>query len=788
MRRMIRCCSVLLLLAFPAVAAPRTTTKAAPAAARLLAPEPMTPSSGGYLDFGTAVSWRPVEGADSYSVELCADAACSRVVDRASNLTRTWWQPKIPRTGAYYWRVTANSASRGSAASSVAPLTVALTIRGGIFDDPRAISLRQSFMPVAGARVRIYRDGSTSQPMATLTTNAAGIYEFHTNDPGVYWVAADSRSIRGGSNDRTWAEQTYAPPGGICTKLDGSTYERTPAGACFGGRIIGKSDDASSFATSRHVARVDLRDVADNVDFAFSFNAVTSLDDYDSDDRPIQGSLRQFVTNANAIQGPNEMRFVPLVRAVEAKTKNLVGVAPQWWTIALKRPLPELRDAGTAIDGMAFSFVAPNSPLIPNRGRVGTEQAPAARTVGDVERRLSPELEVVLPGEEGVVCGGSCSVRNIAVNGAASSIVIRAAGSTIEHAIVGAHADATAIGKTGTAGIQLERGVTSVHDVYIADQRTGGIVVANADAHVRAERAEITRCGQPEGGAGIVLLSDDSTVRSSLLEQNFGAGIVLGLPTGGSPVRRNAVDSCTISGNAFGIVLSPGASENRIVSNIVMWNRFGGIVVAPFENAAVPARNRIDGNRFNENGGRPIALDPKHPDYEAMAESASCDRRAAQANGGIAPPHIASVRLTRDAQDREVIVVDGETCPGTTVQLYQSYATSGVRSGGETVTKIHGTSQELKEKETIVARNNEVLPSIGEFNPIASALTADGKFQFTVPVIRPKADVKPRPDQEFEFRFADFAVVDPADTAFTALAIDAEGNTSELGVRHLVER
>ncbi|HWS73251.1 MAG TPA: right-handed parallel beta-helix repeat-containing protein, partial [Thermoanaerobaculia bacterium] len=306
--------------------------------------------------------------------------------------------------------------------------------------------------------------------------------------------------------------------------------------------------------------------------------------------------------------------------------------------------------------------------------------------------------------------------------------------------------------------------------------------------HVRAERAEITRCGQPEGGAGIVLLSDDSTVRSSLLEQNFGAGIVLGLPSGGPGVKRNVIDSCTISGNAFGIVLSPGASENRIASNVVMWNRFGGIVVAPFESASVPTRNRIEANRFNENGGRPIALDPKHPDYEAIAESASCERRAAQANGGIAPPHITSVRLQRDAEEREIIVVQGETCPGRTVQLYQSYATSDIRGGTPAVTKIHGTTAELKAKETLTAQSNEVLPSIGEFNPIASATAADGKFQFTVPVIRPTIGAKPRPDQEFEFRFADLARVDPADTAFTALAIDAEGNTSELGSRHLVER
>jgi len=785
---MIRCCSfMLLLLTLPVLAAPKAArTSASPP---LPAPRLMHPAAGGYVDIGTAVSWRPVEGADSYTVELCADAACTRVVERAANVTKPYWTPALKNVGSYFWRVTANAAGRAPASSGIAPFAVALTIRGGVFNDPRVLALRENFLPIAGARVHVYRDGAPPQRVATLTTNPAGVYEFHTNNPGVYWIAVDSKSIHWpGTGANVWAEQTAGPPGAICTKLDGTTYERVPAGACFGGRALGTSDDASSFAGSKHVARIDLQDTTTEADFGFSFNVVTSLEDYDSDDKPMQGSLRQFLTNANGVEGPNAMRFVPLVRAQESPTKNIIGVAPQWWTIRLRRPLPELRDPETAIDGIAYSFVAPNSPLAANRGRVGTEQAPTARTVGDVERRLSPELEIVATGEEGIVCTGVCEVRNIALYGATSSIVIRAASATIEHAIIGAHADATAVGKTGTAGIQLERGLTTVHDVYIADQRTGGIIAATADAHLRAERAEITRCGEPQGGAGIVLLSDESTILSSLLEQNFGAGIVLGLPTGGTPVRKNHIEECTISGNAFGIVISPGATENRISTNIVMWNRFGGIVVAPFEAAVAPARNRIEANRFNENGGRPIALDPKHPDYEAVPESASCERRAGQANGGIAPPHITSVRLLRDEQNREIIVIDGETCAGRTVQLYQSYATTHIRTGSPEVTKIHGTTDDLKSKETIVARANETLPSIGEFNPISSTVAAGGKFQFTVPVIRPRTDTKPRDDQEFEFRFTDMAVADPADTAFTTLAIDADGNTSELGLRHLVER
>jgi hypothetical protein len=777
MSRSIRTIAVLLLLALPSAAAP-----ARPVPPPLLPPPRIiAPQADGYLDLGTALAWREVEGADSYHVEICADSSCARVLDHAAGIQKTYWQPTLQKPGSYFWRVTVSGGQTGP----TVPFTIALTISGTIFDDPPAVALHERFVPIPGAVVRVYRDGAGDHPLATLRTGTAGWYAFHAAEPGVYWIAVDSRSI---GSAPAWAEQTYAPAGGVCTQIDGTTYERSPAGPCFGGRLIGKSDDASSLATSKHVARVALRDVAPGTDFAFSFNVVTALDDYDSDDHPIQGSLRQFVTNANAVRGPNEMRFVPRVKASETPNKTIVGIPAVWWTIQLRRPLPELRDPGTAIDGRAYSFVAPNSPLDPNRRRIGSEERTTAKSSSDVEKWLNPELEIVAPGDEGIVCSASCAVRNLALYGAASSIVLRA-DAAIERVIVGAHADATALGKFGTAGIQIEEGTTSAREVYVADQRTGGIVVTAAGARLAAERVEINRCGDPQSGAAIVLLSDGSTIHSSVLEQNFGAGIVLGLPTGTQPVARNVIDSCTISGNAFGIVLSPGASDNFITSNVVLWNRFGGIIAAPFEASGAPVRNRIDMNRFDENGGRPISLDPKQPANQSMPESATCEKRPGQANAGVAPPRITSVHLEKDSAGKEVIVVKGEACPTMTVELYQSYATTQIRDKSQEVPKLHATNEKLRERETIVYRNHQDYPSIGEFNPVSSAkVNSDGHFQFVVPVVRPTATKGVRGnEQDFEFRFGDFTVADPADTAFAALAIDAEGNTSELGVRHLVK-
>ncbi len=58
-----------------------------------------------------------------------------------------------------------------------------------------------------------------------------------------------------------------------------------------------------------------------NVDFGFSYNVVTNTDNSG------QGSLEQFIRNANALTGANETRFVPTVPA------NDSDGGADWWVV-----------------------------------------------------------------------------------------------------------------------------------------------------------------------------------------------------------------------------------------------------------------------------------------------------------------------------------------------------------------------------------------------------------------------------------------------------------------------
>lgn len=652
------------------------------------------------------------------------------------------------------------------------------TIGGSVYEDGPALALRQHFIPITGVTAKLYRDGGDRVPSAddvaigNATTNAAGVYSFRVSRAGDYWVTIDSRSIRRG---QAWPEQTFGPSGALCAHPDGTARATYFEGPCFGGRTEA-SDNAWALATSEHVAGVTLRDTATAVDFAFSFNVVTST----RDGEQVQGSLRQFVLNANAIESPNRMRFVPLARAPEQR-ETIMGVPPRWWSILLASPLPEITGNDTIIDGTAYSTLSPASVVNIHPGRLG-EPAAIRPDERPLTRQEKPELEIVATGETGFLCSGTCAVRALAIHGAATPIHLRA-DARIEHVMVGAAPDGYAV-IGGTTGIRIDRGVTIARLVHVTSQTSAGVYVA-AEARMDSERLEVTRSGGPQTGGGIIILSDGSSVRTSLIAANNGAGIVIGATDGSRPANSNTIDGCTISSNAAGIVLSPGSSRNVITRNDIMWNRVGGVTVAPFTTAA-PRENRFSANRFDENGLRPIVLDINTEDPNTLRRAAeNCSRAEGLPNGGISPPRIDSIRVAN-----ERVVIRGRACPGEIVEVYQSYVTSGVRDDTQQeMPRIRGAQTERESMTT--ATRELTLPSIGEFNYLGATNTdAAGTFEasFPFPALLISDRSRAGIDEETDLWATEvMPSARPEERAFSGIAIDATGNTSEMSVRRRVD-
>lgn len=637
-------------------------------------------------------------------------------------------------------------------------------IAGGVFEDRMALAVRSHFLPAEGITVKLYREDRT--PVATTKTNRAGLYVFGVDAPGSYLVVVDSKTFHADG----WPEQTFGPAGAHCAHPDRGTFTALYEGPCFGGRTVPGSDDSSTLATAEHIAQVTVgADSLTNVDFAFSFDAVVTTADSG------QGSLRQYLLNANAVRGPNRMRFVPLERALE-HAESPVGVPPRWWTIQPATPLPELRDDDTTIDALAYNFVSPATIADPNPGRFGE---PVTLQSGErqISRLRRPELEIVVSGPTGIVCIARCGLRGFAVHGAATGIVTRA-DARIEHVLVGSNPLGQAARDGGVVGVHAERGTLVARHLLVTAQTTTGIQVGR-DARIDGERLDISSSGTPEAGSGILLLSNGSTIRSSVVAGNPGAGVILGALDGSAPASNNTLDAITISGNNAGVVLAPGASRNVIARNDIMWNRMGGVTVTAADKLPVARENRISANRFDENGLRPIVLDAKSENPNTLHPGAdTC------ANTPILPaPRVTSVRVIEENGYRAIL--RGQACPGQIVELYQSFVTSAVT--GKSAALPHVRDDEGDHESRTAARRSLTLPSVGEFNYLGATNTSpDGTFEasFPLPVATGNPDDFDRPFDEMNIWATEIlASIKPTDRAFSALAIDAAGNTSEMSVR-----
>ena len=172
---------------------------------------------------------------------------------------------------------------------------------------------------VAGVDVYVYADdgdglldaGDTLVDGAATVTNGSGGFSVSVND-GDYFVVVDSKTVAATQDPAApqadiWAEQSYGPAGAYCDSGIGFTVQAT-AGPCYGGISSNISDDFSQWDDREHRALVAVSGAAvTDVNFGFSFNVVTTTNGGTPEMtisvpvRTVQGSLRQFIQNANAI-------------------------------------------------------------------------------------------------------------------------------------------------------------------------------------------------------------------------------------------------------------------------------------------------------------------------------------------------------------------------------------------------------------------------------------------------------------------------------------------------------
>ena len=464
------------------------------------------------------------------------------------------------------------------------------------------------------------RDGILSQSdfdtadSLTTRTDANGFYEFTDLKVGeTYFVVVNSLTlgehfeINGLLNGNSvaedvWGAQTYASEGALFDR--GAGQEVHSGGAFYGGYDIDQSDSPNIIDNFQHIIRHSSLTVdATDVDFGFSFNVVTNTrgggfqSDSVNSNQTVQGSLRQFIANANAIAGSNEMRFVPVVDASETLSTGDI------WRIDIENALPAITDHGTTISGLGYhtdgSLIA-RDPVQVSSGGGGS------LGFGVVDADLGPDYRPLLE------LSGTASSFGVGLVGRADQfevsnlalvnfrIGIAVVGEDVQDAaifdnFIGVRADGTqsaTLQAIGIAVVGADNG--RIEGNYIVDFGISGISI--------------------DGVLGTVDQAEDWLIGSNYVfnrdgfpAESFSDGISLTGGTGGATVINNRIENST----EFGIDLWNNRGAVTIQGNTIT----GAGTVRMTDGAALgggiglaSASNVIQGNEIINNLGSGILV------------------------------------------------------------------------------------------------------------------------------------------------------------------------------------
>ena len=700
-------------------------------------------------------------------------------------------------------------------------------IDGSISNDDRLSNVNVSLYIESQTQLRDFTF------VETVSTKVNGRYTFSNLEEGrEYIVVVESTSIAlaGETADSAWAQQTYASAGSIDSDFFadeiGDNSFTDSAGYRIGGAESETSDlydaDAQNYLQAQHVNyfTATAGDAAlTNIDFGFNFNVVNHVGDSNvalqSDAQISQGSFRQFLINAAALEGENQMVFIPTVPADQTAGED-------WWRLDVMSLLPEITDDFTIIDGRAWQAPASGSgdrvrlDLNPGTidalftGDVGVDAAKTGGTQASVTGIEAPDLEIVNASGEELNSGlqlvadadnvnlEGVAIRNIAINGFGTDTAFRTAniivigdGETdgIDHNVSGFELTGSVIGARPDGSSTTNGG----NNVFVNSAEGSGPLEGQQN---RISNNFIANAG----AAGVTVLADDTNqtmfwtidnniiANNGVLGENNGDGLDIrtgdpensnfkltgNLITGNGALGVDTfrslggidIESNTITNNGFlseeegGIRLF--GVDNTVIGNAISDNAGPGVNVTSavtlgmFNTRAASTNNIISTNEFDNNDGVAIDLTESSPvfanDNRGDGVTDIEGRDSDKGNEGFDSPEIRSVDYLTD---QLVLEFDDDRA----------------------LTDVNGDGilnpDELKSIEIYLAspgaedrfdgRNyGEGSAFLASINP-ADLVKVGGRWQITV--------------DRSSFDWPTFVDGD----AITAIAIDPDNNTSEFG-------
>jgi hypothetical protein len=512
-----------------------------------------------------------------------------------------------------------------------------LSLQGTVFEDinygggagrTRAAS---GGVGVDGARVELY--DSAGAFVSATTTVGGGTYRFDVPATGAYLLRVVSGSVpssRTGYVAGLLGVLTYrgnASSGAVLPVTDfvgGTNPALVDPGNAASGTVLNTSTyvfSAGLTGTAQAVAPITVSGSSiAGVDFGFNFGTVVNTNDTG------QGSLRQAITNANALGGDASLAQSGRTAAIEnlvfmigngtaapglRTANNLFTTSAGSYNVATISPTSALPivTAALVIDAQTQPGWTLNPIVELNGASAGSNGGLRFNVSGNVVRGLV--INRFTGDGINIVGGGSMVAGNwIGLNAAGTAasantiwgIEVNSSGNTIGGSTAAAR---NVISGNGDNGVYVRSGSNNVvQGNYVGTNAAGSAAVANGTTGVMVHSST---SNNTIGGSG--------AGQGNLISGNGGAGVRLRSGSGGNTLRGNviglnAAGSAALP-NAIGIQIDAAGNNNPIGGtgsgdgNVIAGNTGNGIAVW---GSPASQGNAILGNSIHSNGAIGIDL------------------------------------------------------------------------------------------------------------------------------------------------------------------------------------
>ncbi|MDJ0363844.1 Ig-like domain-containing protein [Hymenobacter sp. H14-R3] len=538
---------------------------------------------------------------------------------------------------------------------------VPLTIKGTVFEDVnygggagRSLATAASSATASGFLAAIGRVGATVELYtsagvlaATTTTNATGAYTFANQNPGTYTVRVVSGTVtsaRTGSASGLLPVVTYL--NGATDRVGGSNPALPDAPANAGTAALSLLTTTTQAVEAQSTVTLSTTSSTSGVDFGFNFDLVVNTNNSG------QGSLRQFVLNANALgdeaklaQAGSYLNEIVGANPINASLPS--GVETSIFMVPSGKARSGLRAAdGTATGGPAsqltngVAIITPTSTLPlpaisgPATAINGWTQGANIGNTNDVTLGLGgttgtdgsilPQVngpEVQITGTSAVAVGldvtdastGS-SILGLAIYGFGTrgnddnyaNIRIAASQVSVQGTLVGSSATifARPTGGSSADGIRVTSGTgLRLLNNYIGFNSGKGITTRSGVTGATISVNEIRSNGLDNSAwDGLDLQGSASIIRDNLFINNTGVGMDGYQTAGGNTWSGN-----TVTGNGGGTSGTSGGTgetagvrvygTNSTISQNIIYSNYGaGIMVTPRATKNIISQNAIYDN------------------------------------------------------------------------------------------------------------------------------------------------------------------------------------------------